>query len=70
MPELLPAVWTPPNTGGSFLSVSREAGADGWESRSANSCFVGRRLRSRPVVTIVAGSVAYRQRAFSMGAVA
>ncbi|MBK5116066.1 MAG: dihydroorotase [Thermoleophilia bacterium] len=52
------------------LEAEWEAGADGWESRSANSCFVGRRLRSRPVVTIVAGSVAYRQRAFSMGAVA
>jgi dihydroorotase len=43
-----------------------EAGADGWESRSANSCFAGRRLRSRPVVTIVAGTVAYRRREFSM----
>jgi dihydroorotase len=52
------------------LGAEWEAGADGWESRSANSCFAGRRLRSRPVMTIVAGSVAYRQRAFRMGAVA
>jgi dihydroorotase len=47
-----------------------EAGAEGWESRSANSPFTGRRLRGRPVATVVAGEVAYRQRAFRMGAVA
>lgn len=52
------------------LEAEWEAGADGWESRSSNSCFAGRRLRSRPVLTIVEGSVAYRQRAFRMGAVA
>ena len=52
------------------LSAEWEAGADGWESRSSNSCFMGRRLRSRPVVTIVEGAVAYRQRAFRMEAVA
>ncbi|HKJ36096.1 MAG TPA: dihydroorotase [Solirubrobacterales bacterium] len=52
------------------LEAEWEAGAEGWESRSANSCFAGRRLRSRPVTTIVAGSVAYRQRAYRMGAVA
>jgi dihydroorotase len=48
------------------LDVEWEAGADGWESRSENSCFAGRLLRSRPVITIVAGSVAYRRREFSM----
>ncbi len=48
------------------LDAEWEAGADGWESRSVNSCFAGRRLRSRPVVTIVAGTVAYRRREFSM----
>lgn len=52
------------------LEAEWEAGAEGWESRSENSCFSGRRLRSRPVATIVAGRVAYRQRAFRMGAVA
>ena len=51
------------------LEAEWEAGADGWESRSSNSCFSGRRLLSRPVTTIVAGTVAYRQRAFRMGAV-
>jgi dihydroorotase len=52
------------------LEAEWEGGAEGWESRSSNSCFGGRRLRSRPVTTIVAGSVAYRQRAFRLGAVA
>jgi dihydroorotase len=48
------------------LDAEWEAGADGWESRSANSCFAGRPLRSRPVITIVAGAVAYRRREFAM----
>jgi dihydroorotase len=44
-----------------------EAGADGWESRSTNSCFAGRPLRGRVLMTVVAGQVAYRQRSFAMG---
>lgn len=44
-----------------------EAGADGWESRSDNSCFAGRRLTGRVLVTVAAGAVAYRQRSFAMG---
>jgi dihydroorotase len=48
------------------LDAEWEAGADGWESRSANSCFAGRTLRSRPLVTVVAGAVAYRRREFTM----
>jgi dihydroorotase len=44
-----------------------EAGADGWESRSENSCFTGRRLKGRVLMTIAAGAVAYRQRSFAMG---
>jgi dihydroorotase len=47
-----------------------EAGADGWESRSANSCFAGRTLRGRVLVTVVAGRIAYRQRSFAIGAAA
>jgi dihydroorotase len=48
------------------LDAEWEAGADGWESRSANSCFAGRTLRSRPVITVIAGAVAYRRREFAM----
>ena len=44
-----------------------EAGADGWESRSDNSCFTGRRMRGRVLMTVAAGGVAYRQRSFAMG---
>jgi dihydroorotase len=44
-----------------------EAGADGWESRSENSCFAGRTLRGRVLMTVAAGGVAYRQRSFAMG---
>jgi dihydroorotase len=44
-----------------------EAGADGWESRSDNSCFAGRRIRGRVLMTVAAGGVAYRQRSFAMG---
>ena len=49
------------------LDAEWEAGADGWESRSENSCFTGRRLRGRVLMTVVAGRVAYRQRSFAMG---
>jgi len=48
------------------LDAEWEAGSDGWESRSANSCFAGRTLRSRPVITVIAGAVAYRRREFTM----
>jgi dihydroorotase len=47
-----------------------DAGADGWESRSQNSCFAGRRLCGRVLMTVAAGAVAYRQRAFAMGVAA
>ncbi len=42
------------------------AGEHGWESRSDNSCFMGRRLRGRVVMTIGAGAVAFRERAFTV----
>ena len=42
------------------------AGEHGWESRSENCCFAGRRLRGRVLMTIAAGSVAFRERAFSV----
>jgi len=42
------------------------AGEHGWESRSDNNCFSGRRLRGRVVMTIAAGAVAFRERAFTV----
>jgi len=50
--------------------VEWEAGADGWESRSSNSCFAGRTLQGRVLMTVAAGSVVYRQRSFAIGAAA
>jgi dihydroorotase len=47
-----------------------EAGGDGWESRSENSCFAGRPLRGRVLMTVAAGQVAFRQRSFAMGVAA
>lgn len=47
-----------------------DAGTEGWESRSENSCFAGRRLRGRVLMTVAAGQVAYRQRSFAMGVAA
>ena len=52
------------------LEAEWESGGEGWESRSANSCFDGRRLRGAILMTVVAGRVAYRQRSFAMGVAA
>lgn len=45
-------------------------GEHGYESRSANSCFAGRRLKGRVVLTVAAGAVAYRERSFALGVAA
>jgi len=50
------------------LQAEWTVGEDGYESRSENCCFAGRKLRGRVLVTIAAGSVAYRQRAFALTA--
>jgi dihydroorotase len=42
------------------------AGEHGWESRSENCCFAGRRLTGRVLMTVAAGGIAYRERAFSV----
>ena len=47
-----------------------EPGADGWESRSRNSCFIGRALQGRVMATVACGRVAYRQRSFAVGVAA
>jgi dihydroorotase len=48
------------------LSAKWVAGEHGWESRSENCCFAGRELNGSVLLTIAAGGVAYRQRAFSV----
>ncbi len=52
------------------LDSEWEAGAEGWESRSENSAFAGRALRGRVLVTVAAGRIAFRNRAFSVGVAA
>lgn len=42
-------------------------GEDGYESRSSNSCFAGRKVTGRVLMTIASGRVAYRQRSFALG---
>jgi dihydroorotase len=45
------------------LAAEWDVGENGYESRSENCCFAGRRLRGRVLMTIAGGSVAYRERA-------
>ncbi len=52
------------------LASEWEVGEAGYESRSANSAFAGRRLTGRVRMTVADGSVAYRERSFALGAVA
>jgi dihydroorotase len=42
------------------------AGEHGWESRSENCCFAGRRLQGRVLLTLAAGTLAHRDRALAM----
>jgi dihydroorotase len=48
------------------LDTEYEVGEDGYESRSENCCFAGRRLRGRVVATVAAGGLAYRRRSLSV----
>jgi dihydroorotase len=48
------------------LESEWEVGEAGYESRSENCCFAGRRLRGRVLATVAAGAVAFRQRTFSV----
>jgi dihydroorotase len=51
------------------LGAGWEVGEAGFESRSANSSFTGRRLCGRVRMTLAGGGVAYRERSFAIGAV-
>jgi dihydroorotase len=42
------------------LDAEWTAGEHGWQSRSENCCFAGRRLRGRVLLTLAAGSFAFR----------
>jgi dihydroorotase len=60
------AVGEPANLTLVDLASEWVAGEHGWESRSGNCCFAGRRLLGRVLMTVAAGGVAYRERAFSV----
>ncbi|HWJ49737.1 MAG TPA: dihydroorotase, partial [Solirubrobacteraceae bacterium] len=42
------------------------AGEHGWESRSENCCFTGRRMQGRVLLTLAAGAIAHRDRSLAM----
>jgi dihydroorotase len=49
------------------LGAEWEVGESGYESRSSNCAFAGRRLTGRVRMTVAAGTVAYRERSFAIG---
>ncbi len=60
------AVGEPANLTLVDLTAQWVAGENGWESRSENCCFAGHRLTGRVLMTVAAGGIAYRERAFSV----
>jgi dihydroorotase len=48
------------------LEAEWTAGEHGWESRSENCCFGGRRLQGRVLLTLAAGTLAHRDRALAL----
>ena len=48
------------------LEAEWVVGEHGYESRSANCCFAGRTLRGKVLLTVAAGAVAWRERAFAV----
>jgi dihydroorotase len=67
-PSLAPG--SPANVCLADLEAEWQVGESGYESRSANCAFGGRRLTGRVRMTIADGRVAYRERSFALGAVA
>ncbi|WP_210493384.1 dihydroorotase [Patulibacter sp. SYSU D01012] len=53
-----------------LVDLEREwtVGEDGYESKSSNCCFHGRRVHGRVLLTLADGSVAYRERHFAVHA--
>ncbi|MGH2958980.1 MAG: dihydroorotase [Solirubrobacterales bacterium] len=48
------------------LAATWVVGEEGYASRSSNSCFAGRELNGRVLMTVAAGVVAFRARSFAM----
>jgi dihydroorotase len=66
LPTPLIAPGEPANVTLVDLDAEFIAGERGWESRSENCCFAGRRLRGRVLMTLSGGGIVYRERAFSV----
>jgi dihydroorotase len=66
LPTPLIAPGEPANATLVDLEAEWVAGERGWESRSENCCFAGRPLHARVLLTLAAGGVVYRERAFSV----
>jgi dihydroorotase len=65
LPTPLIAIGAPANV--TLLDLGSEwiAGEHGWESRSENCCFAGRRLQGRVLLTVARGGIAHRDRALA-----
>lgn len=48
------------------LAATWVVGEEGYESRSANSCFAGRELNGKVLMTVAAGVIAHRARSFAV----
>jgi dihydroorotase len=46
------------------LAAEWEVGEAGYESRSENCCFAGRRLTGKVLLTVAAGGIAFRERTY------
>jgi dihydroorotase len=47
------------------LDAAWIAGEHGWQSRSENCCFAGRRLSGRVMITLAAGGIVHREQALA-----
>ena len=65
LPSLAPG--SPANVCLVDLAAEWDVGEPGYESRSSNCAFDGRRLTGRVRMTVAAGRVAYRERSFALG---
>ena len=65
LPSLAPG--SPANVCLVDLAADWDVGEPGYESRSSNCAFDGRRLTGRVRMTVAAGRVAYRERSFALG---
>jgi dihydroorotase len=61
LPTARIAVGEPANLCLVDLEARFEVGEDGYASRAANSCFHGRALRGRVLLTVAAGAIAFRR---------